>query len=205
MVELQLRRRGIHDIRVLQAMTEIPREHFVNEEDQLASYSDAPIDIGFCQTISQPYMTALMAQSLELTGTETVLDVGTGSGYHAAVLGLLAARVLSIEVVPELAAVARTTLQQTGFGANVTVIHGDGSLGFLQEAPYQGISVAAAAPAVPSALLDQLADPGKLVIPVGTRADQDLKVITKLGGRLTYNIASQCRFVPLVGSQGWRT
>ncbi|MGI8744394.1 MAG: protein-L-isoaspartate O-methyltransferase [Bryobacteraceae bacterium] len=204
MVEQQLLRRGIHDARVLDAMARIPREDFVKEDDQTSSYSDCPISIGFGQTISQPYMTALMAQSLGLTGTETVLDVGTGSGYHAAVLGLLASRVFSIEVVPELAAQARRTLERTGLGANVTVLQGDGSLGFHQEAPYQGISVAAGAPDIPSALLDQLHDPGKLVIPVGTRADQDLKLVTKRGGRVTYDIVSQCRFVPLVGRQGWK-
>src|SRR5438105_3612467 len=129
MVEHQLRRRGIRDERVLQAIGQIAREEFVKEEDRLASYSDAPVGIGHGQTISQPYMTALMAQSLELTGTETVLDVGTGSGYHAAVLGLLARRVISIELVPELAANARKTLERTGLADNVTTVQGDGSLG----------------------------------------------------------------------------
>lgn len=205
MVEVQLRRRGIHDERVLQAMARIPREDFVSEEDRGSSYFDSPVDIGFGQTISQPYMTALMAQCLELTGIENVLDVGTGSGYHAALLGLLAARVFSIEVVPELAEAARATIAQTGLGQNVTVMQGDGSLGLPQQAPYQGISVAAGAPDVPPALLDQLDDPGKLVIPVGSRADQDLNVIAKLAGRITYQVVSQCRFVPLVGSQGWKT
>lgn len=203
MVEHQLRRRGIRDYRVLDAMSRIPREEFVSEEDRSASYSDQPIGIGFGQTISQPYMTALMVQSLELTGTETVLDVGTGSGYHAAVLGLLSRRVLSIELVPELAENARMTLERTGLGENVTIVQGDGSLGYPDQAPYQGISVAAAAPDVPFPLLDQLDDPGKLVIPVGTKADQDLKVITKKNGRVTYAVTSQCRFVPLLGRQGW--
>jgi protein-L-isoaspartate(D-aspartate) O-methyltransferase len=204
MVELQLRRRGIHDARVLNAMARIPREDFVKEEDRVASYSDAPVDIGFGQTISQPYMTALMTQCLELDGTETVLDVGTGSGYHAAVLGLLASRVFSIELVPELSAVARYALERTGLGSNITLLQGDGSLGFPQERPYQGISVGAGAPEIPNALLDQLDDPGTLVIPVGTLADQDLKVVTRRGGNITNRIVSQCRFVPLVGSQGWK-
>lgn len=205
MVEQQLRRRGIRDDRVLDAMSRIPREEFVSDEDRGESYSDKPIGIGFGQTISQPYMTALMAQSLELTGTENVLDVGTGSGYHAAVLGLLAHRVLSIELVPELAMSARRNLEKTGLAENVTIIHADGSLGYPQEAPYQGISVAAGAPDVPFALLDQLDDPGKLVIPVGTKSDQDLKLVTKSGGRVKYSIVSQCRFVPLLGRQGWNT
>lgn len=203
MVELQLRRRGIHDPRVLDAMGRIPREQFVHEHDRSACYSDCPIGIGFGQTISQPYMTALMAQCLELQGTERVLDVGAGSGYHAAVLALLAAHVISIEVVPELAAEARWTLERAGFGSKVTVVQGDGSLGFPERAPYQGISVAAGAPEVPPSLLDQLDDPGKLVIPVGSRGEQDLKVVTRRGERVTYNIVSQCRFVPLVGQQGW--
>lgn len=205
MVEHQLRRRNIRDSRVLAAMSRIPREEFVSEADRSASYTDQPIGIGFGQTISQPYMTALMVQSLELTGTETVLDVGTGSGYHAAVLGLLSRSVVSIELVPELAAKARDTLQRMGLGENVTIIQGDGSLGYPHQAPYQGISVAAAAPDVPFPLLDQLDDPGKLVIPVGTKADQDLKVITKLNGRVMYAVVSQCRFVPLLGRGGWTT
>lgn len=204
MVEHQLRRRGIRDPRVLAAMSRIPREEFVSQGDRSASYSDQPIGIGFGQTISQPYMTALMVQSLELTGTETVLDVGTGSGYHAAVLGLLSRRVVSVELVPELAANASKNLERTGLGENVTIIQGDGSLGSPDQAPYQGISVAAAAPEVPFPLLEQLDDPGKLVIPVGTKTDQDLKVITKLGGNLIYQVISQCRFVPLRGRQGWK-
>jgi protein-L-isoaspartate(D-aspartate) O-methyltransferase len=204
MVEHQLRRRGIRDPRVLDAIGRIPREEFVRDEDRGASYSDGPIGIGFGQTISQPYITALMAQSLELTGTETVLDIGTGSGYHAALLGLLARRVISIELVPELAAEARRTIERTGLADNVTIIHGDGSLGYPEQSPYQGISVAAAAPDIPFQLLDQLDDPGKLVIPVGTMTDQDLKVVTKLGGRVMYSIVSQCRFVPLLGRQGWK-
>ena len=205
MVKHQLQRRGIRDSRVLAAISQIPREEFVDPEDRGASYSDKPVDIGFGQTISQPYMTALMAQSLDLTGTETVLDVGTGSGYHAAVLGLLARRVVSIELVPELAENARKTLERTGLASHVTIVHGDGSLGYREQAPYQGISVGAAAPDVPFSLLDQLDDPGKLVIPVGTLADQDLKVVTKLGGRVMYSVVSQCRFVPLLGQQGWKT
>ena len=205
MLEVQLRRRGIQDARVLEAMARIPREEFLKEGDRPLSYSDNAIGIGFGQTISQPYMTAFMAQCLELTGTETVLEVGTGSGYHAALLGLLAARVFSIELVPSLAAVARTTLERTGLGANVTVLDGDGSAGWPEHAPYQAISVAAGAPEIPYPLLDQLDDPGKLVIPVGPKDDQDLKLITKSGGKVSYAVVSHCRFVPLYGDKGWKT
>ncbi len=205
MLDQQLSRRGIEDARVLDAMSRIPREEFVRAGDRSASYCDNPIDIGFGQTISQPYMTAFMAQCLELTGTETVLEVGTGSGYHAALLGLLASRVFSIELVPELASAARITLERTGLGANVIVLAGDGSLGLPEHAPFEAISVAAAAPEVPFPLLEQLDDPGKLVIPVGKRDGQDLKLITKSGGNVTYAVVSHCRFVPLHGSQGWKT
>ncbi len=204
MLEQQLRRRGIEDERVLDAMARIPREAFVDPSNREASYSDNALEIGFGQTISQPFMTAFMAQCLQLTGTEKVLDVGTGSGYHAALLGLLADSVFSIERVPELAAAARITLQRTGLGGNVTVLDGDGSVGLPQHAPYCAISVGAGAPDVPYPLLDQLQDPGKLVIPVGPRDDQDLQLITKLGGKVTYAVVSHCRFVPLYGSQGWK-
>jgi protein-L-isoaspartate(D-aspartate) O-methyltransferase len=149
-------------------------------------------------------MTALMAQSLELGGTEKVLDVGTGSGYHAAVLGALAGKVISIERIPELAAVARANLRRTGLDSNITVVCGDGSLGLPAESPFQAISVAAASPWAPPALLRQLSDPGILVIPVGARDDQDLHVIRKEHGRITTTVTSGCRFVPLVGHEGWR-
>ena len=204
MVEHQLRRRSIHDEAVLAAMLEIPREEFVPEPYRHLSYCDEPISIGHGQTISQPYITALMAQALELRGHEIVLDVGSGSGYHAAVLGALVARVISVEIVPELAQQARANLERTGRGANVTVIEGDGSAGYPPEAPYDAISVAAAAPEVPFALLDQLGDPGRLVIPVGPLDDQDLKVVTKSGGKIHSRIAACVRFVPLRGAQGWR-
>src|SRR5689334_15764827 len=168
MVEKQLRRRGIHDPRVLQAMLEIPREEFV-PEFRLMAYQDAATPIGYGQTISQPYMTALMAQVLELRGDETVLEVGSGCGYAAAVLGAVAARVISVEIVPGLAALARANLRRTGRDVNVTIVDGDGSLGYPPGAPYDAISVAAGAPDVPQGLLDQLNDPGRLTIPVGGR------------------------------------
>ena len=204
MVDSQLRKRGIHDARVLDAMLTIPREEFVPHDCRVCSYQDEPLLIGYGQSISQPYMTALMAELLELTGTETVLDVGGGSGYHAAVLGQLAARVISIEIIPALARLAEQNLARTGLDANVTVVCGDGSQGWPDAAPYQGISVAAAAPDIPEALRAQLSDPGRLVIPVGDRHDQELRVIEKSGGVTHERVATFCRFVPLRGCGGWR-
>jgi protein-L-isoaspartate(D-aspartate) O-methyltransferase len=204
MVEKQLRRRGIRNARVLEAMLGIPREEFVPEEFRDQAYQDAPLPIGYGQTITQPYMTALMAELLELSGDETVLDVGTGSGYHAAVLGTLVRRVISVERIPELCDLARANLSRTGFGSNVTVLCGDGSIGAPEEGPFQGISVAAASPAIPEALLEQLDDPGILVIPVGDRKDQELRVIRKENGKIATRVASGCRFVPLLGREGWR-
>lgn len=204
MVEQQLVRRGIHDQRVLKAMLTIPREEFVAADYRANPYVDAPLPIGHGQTITQPYMTALMAQSLELRGSEKVLDVGTGSGYHAAVLGALARQVISIERIPELGASARENLARTGLDSNVTVLCGDGSVGLPAESPFDAISVAAASPQTPFALLDELRDPGILVIPVGGREDQDLYVIHKLDGKTTTRIAAGCCLVPLVGEGGWR-
>ena len=204
MVETQLRRRGIRDERVLAAMLQAPREEFVAPENRISSYADAPSAIGYGQTISQPYMTALMAEALQLTGEETVLEVGAGSGYAAAVLGLLAARVITTELVPALAITAAGNLKRTGYGNNVTVIQGDGSLGCPEMGPFDAISVAAAAPRMPDALLEQLKDGGSLVIPVGDWNDQELQVVRKCGGRLETRVATLCRFVPLLGGGGWR-
>jgi protein-L-isoaspartate(D-aspartate) O-methyltransferase len=203
MVSAQLRKRRIRDERVLRAMLEIPREEFVPTEHRLLTYEDDPIEIGFGQTISQPYMTALMAECMELQGHETVLEVGAGCGYAAAVLGTLAARVMAVEIIPGLAQMARDNLRKTGRDGNVTVVQGDGSLGYPETAPYDGISVAAGAPDIPMSLLEQLKDPAKLVIPVGDRGDQELRVITKRNGRIDYRVATICRFVPLRGGEGW--
>ncbi len=203
MVARQLRRRGIRDDRVLHAMGEIPREDFVPLEHRVLAYKDDPVPIGFGQTISQPYMTALMAEALELTGREMVLEVGAGSGYAAAVLGALAARVVAVEIVPGLAGLARANLRRAHCDANVTVIGGDGSMGYPPGAPYDAISVAAGAPDVPPALLEQLRDPGRLVIPVGDLADQQLRVLWKHDGRIDSRVATLCRFVPLRGGEGW--
>ena len=203
MIERQLRPRGIHDQRVLDAMAAIPREEFVPEDQRAHAYTDFALPIGFGQTITQPYMTALMAQLLELRGSEKVLDVGTGSGYHAAVLGALAKRVISVERIPELCIQARATLQRTGLDRNITVLCADGSLGIPEEAPFDAISVAAASPHTPDALIAQLADPGVLVIPVGSRDDQELRVVRKQNGTITTRVSIGCRFVPLIGRQGW--
>ena len=204
MVETQLRRRGIRDERVLAAIEEIPRERFVPLEERVAAYADAPVPIGGGQTISQPFMTALMASLLHLEGWENVLEIGAGSGYASAVLGALAARVTAVEIAPALAGIARENLRAAGREANVTVILGDGSLGFPDAAPYDAISVAAAAREIPPALLDQLKDPGRLVIPVGDSDDQVLRLVEKRGGKITDRAAAYCRFVPLRGEGGWR-
>jgi protein-L-isoaspartate(D-aspartate) O-methyltransferase len=204
MVERQIGARGIRDARVLDAMLRIPREQFIPEENRHLSYADDPVQIGFGQTISQPYMTALMCECLELKGTESVLEVGAGCGYHAAVLGALAARVVSLEIVPELAAVAECNLAKTGLGTNIIVRCADGSRGWPDAAPFDAISVAAGAPEVPGGLLDQLKDPGVLVIPAGSEWEQDLRVIAKRQGVLQSRTAAHCRFVPLRGIDGWR-
>jgi protein-L-isoaspartate(D-aspartate) O-methyltransferase len=204
MIQQQLVKRGIRDPRVLAAMRRIPREEFIPQDMRADAYIDAPVPIGFGQTITQPYMTALMAQVLELTGDEKVLDVGTGSGYHAAVLGALARSVISIERIPELAELARANLNRTGLDRNITVLCGDGSLGAPQQAPFDAISVAAGSPRPPPALLEQLNDPGVMVIPVGDRQDQDLLVIRRHSGKIATRVSTSCRFVPLRGREGWQ-
>jgi protein-L-isoaspartate(D-aspartate) O-methyltransferase len=203
MVERQIQARGIRDARVLDAMLRIPREQFIPEDNRHLSYADDPVQIGFGQTISQPYMTALMCECLELKGTESVLEVGAGCGYHAAVLGALAARVISLEIVPELAVVAESNLAKTGLGSNIVVVCADGSRGWPDGAPFDAISVAAAAPEVPGSLLDQLEDTGIMVIPAGSSREQELRVITKRQGLIQSRTAARCRFVPLRGSAGW--
>jgi protein-L-isoaspartate(D-aspartate) O-methyltransferase len=203
MVEKQLRRRNIRDERVLRAMRDIPREEFVPPEFRVVAYGDEPIHIGYGQTISQPYMTALMAQELDLRGDETVLEVGSGCGYAAAVLGALAARVITVEIVPGLVEMARANLRRTLRDGNVVVVQGDGSMGYAGAAPYDAISVAAGAPDVPQPLVDQLVEGGRLAIPVGDRENQELRVVWKERGRVGYRVSTNCRFVPLRGGEGW--
>ncbi len=203
MVATQLVRRGIRDERVLDAVSRIPRELFLAPEYAAEAYNDAPAPIGFDQTISQPYITAFMCESLELTGSEVVLDVGTGSGYHAAVLGALARQVYSIERIPALADTAVQNLTNAGLNGNVIVIVGDGSKGYPEAMPYDAISVAAGAPEIPRSLEQQLADGGRLVIPVGSYGEQDLILLTRQGSETRTRRLTGCRFVPLVGAEGW--
>jgi protein-L-isoaspartate(D-aspartate) O-methyltransferase len=203
MVERQIQSRGIRDPRLLEAMRTIPRERFIPEENRHLSCDDEPVAIGFGQTISQPYITALMVESLDLKGDELVLEVGGGCGYHAAVLGAVAARVVSVEIIPELADAARGTLQRNGLDRNVLIVTGDASGGWPEHAPYDAISVAAAAPDVPAGLLAQIRDLGRLVIPVGSMWDQELRVIVKSQGAIHSRLATYCRFVPLRGGAGW--
>ena len=192
-VERQLHERGIRDTRVLDAMRTVPRESFVPVAARTRAYDDAALALGYGQTISQPYVVALICQALELEGDELVLDVGTGSGYQAAVLDELAGRVVSVERIPELAEVARRNLDATGHGA-VEVLLGDGSLGVSTRAPFEAIAVAAAAPELPQALLDQLAPGGRLVLPLGG----SLVRVTRTDGRFRVEPLAPVRFVPLV-------
>lgn len=198
-----LRRRGIRDERVIAAMDAIPREQFIPEAFRTDTYGDHPISIGFGQTISQPWMTAFMTQVLELRGSERVLEIGTGCGYHTAVLAQMAASVVTIEYIPELATVAEENLRRLGLEKNVTFLSGDGSGGVPEHAPYDAILVAAGAPSTPQALLDQLGSDGRLVIPVGSLDDQELRLITRHGNAFQSETVSLCRFVPLRGSEGW--
>jgi protein-L-isoaspartate(D-aspartate) O-methyltransferase len=199
MVDRQLRHRGIRDERVLAAMNAIPREEFVPAESRVTAYMDGPIPVGHGQTISQPYMTGLMAGLLRLTGSETVLEVGAGCGYASAVLGALAARVVAIELIPALAHIARENLRRTGRDGNIEIVEGDGRLGYPALAPYAAISVAAAAREIPPALLAQLDDPGRMVIPVNAGEDQELRTLTRHDGRIDSVVSTICRFVPLRG------
>jgi protein-L-isoaspartate(D-aspartate) O-methyltransferase len=197
MVARQLRRRGIADARVLGAMERVPREAFVPPELVEHAYDDAALPIGEAQTISQPYIVAAMCELLALDGSETVLDIGTGSGYAAAVLDELAAAVVSVEVVPELAERARAALAATGH-PTVDVRLGDGRAGAPDRAPFDAIAVAAATAAVPPALIDQLALGGRLVVPLGDRRGQQLVRLEKTEQGLAETRSVACRFVPLV-------
>jgi protein-L-isoaspartate(D-aspartate) O-methyltransferase len=202
MVERQLRRRGITDERVLDAMDRVPRELFVPASLAEHAYDDGALPIGHHQTISQPFVVATICSLLSLRGTERVLDVGTGSGYQAAVLAELAAEVVTIERIPELAADARARLQEAGY-ANVDVRVGDGSLGVPERAPFDAIAVAAAAPRVPPALYAQLAEGGRLVLPRGTRWGQELVLVVRTHEGPAERASIPCRFVPLVGDEGF--
>lgn len=195
-------RRYIRDERVLEAIARVPREQFVPQKLRGSAYTDTALPLGYGATISQPTMVARLCEELLLQGTERVLDVGTGSGYQAAVLAELAAEVVSIERVPELAEQARRNLAAAGYAA-IDVVIGDGTLGVPERAPYDAIAVAAAAPEPPRALYEQLAEGGRLAVPVGSRRGQRLEIVARgpTGPAVTRSVS--CRFVPLVGREGF--
>jgi protein-L-isoaspartate(D-aspartate) O-methyltransferase len=203
MVATQLRGRDILDERVLAAMAAVPRDAFVPEHERAFAYDDGPLPIGAGQTISQPYIVARMTELLRVTPGDRVLDIGTGSGYQAAVLAELGCRVTSIERDPGLADAARERLAALGFGDRVEIRVGDGSVGVLSGAPWDGIVVAAAAPEIPHPLREQLGEGRRLVIPVGRRGRQDLLVVERRGNEWTERSDGPCVFVPLVGEGGW--
>lgn len=203
MVAGQLERRGVCEPRVLDAMRHVPRHMFVPPDQRAGAYEDRALPIGNGQTISQPYMVAIMSAALGPVAGTRVLEIGTGSGYQAAVLAELAAEVITIERRPELGETARRTLASLGC-ANITVIVGDGSLGHPPCAPYAGIVVTAGAPRVPASLKAQLADGARLVVPVGSQEHQNLLVIERAGDTFVEVRAEACVFVPLIGCEGWR-
>jgi protein-L-isoaspartate(D-aspartate) O-methyltransferase len=203
MVEEQLSDRGIRDPRVLDAMGRVPRELFVDAADRDYAYDDAPLSIGHGQTISQPYMVALICEEAAVGPGSRALDVGTGSGYQAAVLAEMGAEVDSIERIPELAEAARRSLEAAGYADRVTVHVGDGTLGVPARAPFDAIVVAAAAPRVPETLYEQLAPHGRLVVPVGGLRGQRLEVVVKTEEGPAVARSVPCRFVPLVGAEGF--
>lgn len=203
MVARQIRDRGIRSPRVLAAMQAVPRHLFVPPERVGHAYADEALPAAEGQTISQPYIVAATAEALSLDGDELVLEVGAGTGYQAAVLALLARQVIAVETIPALVAGARERLARLGY-SNVRVEQGDGSQGLSSAAPFDAILVSAAAPAVPQPLVDQLAEGGRLVVPVGNTDHQQLLRLTKEHGRSTQQSLFDCRFVPLVGRYGWR-
>ncbi|MGA9635201.1 MAG: protein-L-isoaspartate(D-aspartate) O-methyltransferase [Solirubrobacterales bacterium] len=202
MVEHQLRRRGIEDERVLAAMAAVPRERFVPDGVRAGAYNDSALPIGREQTISQPWVVAAICEALRLEGDEKVLEVGTGSGYSAAVLARLASQVISIERVPELGELARQKLGELGIG-NVEVFVEDGSRGHPEEAPYAAIAVHAATPEAPHSLLAELATNGRLVVPIATGSADLLVAFIRENGDLRQETIGPCRFVPLIGAEGF--
>lgn len=201
MIERQLRTRGVSDVRILAAFEEIPRHLFVPEKIRAAAYKDKALQIGFRQTISQPFIVAYMIELLELTGTERVLEVGTGSGYQAAILSRLAREVHTIELIPDLAERATQVLTEIGV-TNVFVHVGDGSQGWPDAAPYNAIIVAAAGPGVPHSLLEQLADHGRMILPTGESGLQKLELWLREGESFVQETLIPVAFVPLRGEEG---
>lgn len=204
MVEEQIERRGIGDLRVLDAMRTVPRHLFVPIDCREQAYEDTPLPIGHQQTISQPYIVAVMLEALELQGTERVLEIGTGSGYQAALLGWLAQQVYTVEIIPELVQSARAVLSRLGY-ENVEVAAANGSIGWKAAAPYDAIIVAAASPTVPPSLLAQLQEGGRLVLPVGNLWNQALLRVRKRQGEVQTENLAACTFVPLIGEEGWKS
>ena len=202
MVEHQITARGIRDQRVLSAMKDVPRHLFVPPPYDKSAYEDCPLPIGNGQTISQPYIVALMTELLALQPTDSVLEIGAGCGYQAAVLAALVRQVTTIERIPEVAGLAKANLAAVG-NNNVEVIVGDGTLGYPEKAPYGGIIITAATPSVPRPLIEQLAEGGRLVAPVGGRDIQELIRLRKKGGSLNEEHHGGVRFVPLIGKCGW--
>ncbi len=198
----QLRARDITDERVIQAFLKVPREKFVRAEDAALAYGDHPLCIGLGQTISQPYIVALMTQCLELAGDERVLEIGTGSGYQAAILAEIARRVYTVERLEELSQRAQERLRRLAY-SNIEFRVGDGTLGWEEEAPFDGIVVTAAAPRVPESLKQQLADGGRMVIPVGGQDVQQLMRVRRRGERFAEEPICECVFVKLIGAEGW--
>jgi len=203
MVRSQIAARGIQDQRVLDAMRTVPRHVFVPEHTIGSAYRDSPQPIGQGQTISQPYIVALMTELLELSGNEKVLEIGTGSGYQAAILGHLAAEVITVERFPSLADDAAELLTRLGYD-NVRVEIGDGSLGWPDDAPYDAIIVAAASPQMPEPLREQLADGGRLLAPIGPRWTQQLVRVLRIGSQFQTESLIGVAFVPLIGEHGWQ-
>lgn len=203
MVEHQIRTRGITDPAVLAAMLEIPRHRFLPGINLAAAYADAAQPTADGQTISQPYMVGIMTQELEVRPGQHVLEIGTGSGYQTAILVHLGATVTSIESSTRLAAQARSTLDELGYGPQVRVIIGDGTHGYPPEAPYDRILVTAGAPRLPAAYREQLADGGRIVIPLGDRTEQKLTIFRRQGDQWLRQDSIGCRFVPLIGADGW--
>jgi len=203
MVDTQIIARGIKDRRVIEAMLKTPRHLFVQEAMASQAYNDTSLPIGDKQTISQPHMVALMTEMLELAGSETVLEIGTGSGYQAAVLSCLARRVCTIERIPSLAAKARRLFDTLGL-TNIAMKIDDGTVGWAAEAPFDAIIVTAGAPDIPEALVSQLAAGGRLIIPVGDQTDQELvRLVRNEDGTLSQEKSLACRFVRLIGKDGW--
>lgn len=203
MIDEQILARNIRDSRVIKAMSEIPRHLFVPEALRDQAYSDYPLNIGEGQTISQPFIVAMMSELLELKGTERVLEIGTGSGYQAAVLALLCKHVYTIERIRSLANKARRVLYDIGI-MNFTLRIGDGTMGWPEEAPFDGIICTAGSPSIPKVYVDQLAEGGRLIIPVGDQFTQQLVVAGKVNGSIQQRAVSGCRFVKLIGKYGWQ-